>query len=211
MMKNKKNILVISIIIVTLLVIGLISYMINSKKSNINEEKNINKTNNINEIIKTNQNNVVTENSVNEKNTTKLTKVEQEDYTTLTLGKLKQSDKDETPIGSKIKAYPLNIEEVLPNKAVAMDYRDLYEKQMVALKGYVHHLKDGYFVLSSKNMENIDENQGNVIVEDKYIKKDYNWDIKDGDFIEIVGWFRGTHIGNNEYWMVLNNVFKVKQ
>lgn len=149
--------------------------------------------------------------NTNSNTSNKLEKVEQRDYTTITCRKYDIFDENEMPIGSKITAYPLDITEVLSGKMVAREYGMLYEGEWVTVSGYVHYQKDGFFVLSPSNNEDVEKYVGTIVVEDKNINLDCNWNIKDGDYITVAGLYRGTYLPTSqEYYVVIKEVFIVE-
>ena len=137
-------------------------------------------------------------------------KVDPKEYTTKTDGKYSYDDK-EMPIGSKITAYPLDIEELFTNRTYLFDSDGLYEGDWVSFTGYVHFYKDGYFNLSWSNSGDVEESIDVVLVEDKNISADNGWNIKDGDKITIVGYFKGVYLPwGDECYIVLNDAFIVE-
>ena len=148
---------------------------------------------------------------LNNNTSNELQKVDKKDYTTVTYGKYDSYDKNEMPAGSKISAYPLDIADVLSKKSIAIKYGGLYTNEWVVVTGYVHYQKEGFFVISTSNSENIEKYVGTIIAEDKNIKTDYKWNIKDGDYITIAGLCKGTgRPSTEEYYLVLNDVFIVE-
>lgn len=193
----------IGLIIVLILIIGGVTISIFTKNDN-------NLLNDVQESKTEQKDNEDINQDSNLNNSNELKKVEQKDYTTLTYGK-DSYDKTETPIGSKIKAYPLDIAEVLSEESVAIKYGDLYKGEWIVVTGYVHYQKRGFFVISPSNNQNIEKYIGTVVAEDENIRTDYNWNIKDGDYITIAGFCQGTYRpGIQEYYMVMNDVFIVE-
>lgn len=214
-MKSKKGIGLIFLIIfiVLILVIGGSFIFIVTKKDNhsLVNENNIQggKIEQINDK-NTKQNSTLNENNISN-TSNELKKVDTKDYTTITYGKYDSFDKKEMPVGSKIAAYPLDITEVLSKKSVAIEYGNLYEDEWVLFTGYVHYQKEGFFAISPSNSEDVEKYVGTIIAEDKNIRLDYNWNIKDGDYITIVGLCKGTYRPTTkEYYVVLNDVFIVE-
>lgn len=211
-MKSKRGILLV-IILILLLIGGITVFMLTKKDNNSsNNEENIQETKTGQTNSESEKQNVNLNETNNSSNTSEqLKKVDSKDYTTVTYGKYGSYDKTEMPVGSTIKAYPLSIEEILSKKIEAIKYGELYKGEWIVVTGYVHYQKEGFFVIAPSNSEDVKKYVGTIVAEDKNIKADYNWNIKDGDYITIAGLCKGTYNpSSNEYYIVMNDVFVVK-
>lgn len=174
-------------------------------------QKNENSTNNVATNNNTDSQMNTQTNTQQNNNENSLSKIDLKEYTTVTYGKYGEWDKSVMEKGSKIDAYPLDIKTVFEDKNVTTEYDTKYSKEWVSFSGYVHYYKEGFFVLSDSSATEISKYQNTIVCEDKNIQTQYGWNITDGEYITIVGLFKGYYHPNfSEDYFVLNDVFIVK-